>query len=240
MRGSRLPDNLIAIPMTFDALRERASRFLRERIRGGAAPETLLKQPYKLCDFKILYPELFRDIGERHGLGEQDFVGWGDCDLIYGRFADFLDGDDDVEIIGGFHGHLTAVRNSAPFRELFRTVPKLLDLLVDEQNHIVDEIAFRKPLLEYLEKTKSRMFYINKYFCDVVPPCFSELFRPDHSQRTKNFFDAYNPEKDIDRIHYDRDGRLTVIYDSGDSRENLLSLAEASDDAGFRPIRRWL
>jgi hypothetical protein len=54
---------------------------------------------------------MFRDIGERNGVTETDFVGWGDCDLIYGRVADFLDLTHNFGIIGGFHGQVQGVRN---------------------------------------------------------------------------------------------------------------------------------
>src|SRR5215469_8157606 len=65
------------------------------------------------------------------------------------------------------------------------------------------------------------MFYINRYFCDITPECFFGLFRPDHRQRKKNFFEGYHPEKDIDHLYYDRDGRLTVVYDDGESRQAI-------------------
>ena len=97
----------------------------------------------------------------------------------------------------------------------------LPELLVDEKAHIVDEIPIRKPLLDLVEGNRYNIFYINRYFCDVVPECFFGLFRRDYAQRKKNFFDAYHPEKDIDYVHYDRDGRLTVVYDDRDSRQSI-------------------
>jgi hypothetical protein len=116
---------------------------------------------------------------------------------------------------------VTAVRNIDSFRKLFRTVANLPELLVDEKVYIVDEIAFRKPLLDFLERNRYQMFYTNRYFCDIVPECFFGLFRRDYAQRKKNFFDAYQPDKDIDHVYYDRDGRLTVVYDDGDSRQSI-------------------
>ena len=73
----------------------------------------------------------------------------------------------------------------------------------------------------FLNRNQYKMFYINRYFCDIVPECFFGLFRQDHAQREKNFFDAYHPDKDIDHVYYDRDGRLTVVYDDGDSRQSI-------------------
>lgn len=216
-----LPQNLLAIPMTFDAIRGRAANLIQRNYNQNVSASDLLKTPYKLIDFKITYPDLFHDVSERLGIPEDDFVGWGDCDLIYGRFSDFLAGNEGVGIIGGFHGHLTAMRNTAPFRKLYKSVEGLLDLLLGEKVHVADEIAFRKPLLEFLEKNGVNMFYINRYFCDVVPECFFHLFRRDHAKRYKNFFDAYNAEKEIAHVKYDHDGRLTVFYEDGTSRPSI-------------------
>jgi hypothetical protein len=221
LSGYRVPGNLIPIPMTLETFREKVARFVRDEFGVDVHPDALLKQTYKLCDFKILYPELFRDISDQNGVTENDFVGWGDCDVIYGRFSDFLDMHEDFHVIGGFHGHLTAVRNTDLFRKLFRAVPSLPELLVDEKAHLIDEVGFRGPLQDLLERNQYKMFYINRYFCDIVPDCFIGLFRRDHAEREKNFFDAYHPDKDIDHLYYDRDGRLTVVYDDQVSRQSI-------------------
>ena len=217
----RVPDNLIPIQLTLGAFREKATRFISDEFNIVVQPDALLKQPYKLCDFRIMYPELFRDVSEQYGVTDDDFVGWGDCDLIYGRFSDFLDMKEDYHVIGGFHGHFTAIRNIDLFRKLFKTVEGLPQLLLDETPHVVDETAFRKPLLDILERNGYRMFYINQYFCDIAPECFFGLYRQDHAQRKKNFFDVYHPDKEIEYVHYNRDGGLTVIYDDGDSRQSI-------------------
>ncbi len=221
LAGYRVPANLIRASMTLDEIRERAARLLAEEFGVSAAPDTLIKGPYKLCDYRVTYLRLFYDISQRLGLTDEDFVGWGDCDVIYGRFSDFLDLTDNYQIIGGYHGHLTAFRNIEPFRNLFRSIDGLSALLIDDKSHIVDEVAFRKPLLEFLEQRKYRMFYANRYLCDIVPQQFFGLFRHDHAQRPSNFFDAYNPDKDIEHVCCDREGRLSVAYKGGESRRAI-------------------
>jgi hypothetical protein len=217
----RMPENIIVAPTSISDLRKNSARLIETELGTSLRSDCLLKQPYKLCDFRILYPELFREIGECHGVTSEDFVGWGDCDVIYGRFSDFLDLRGDYEVIGGFHGHLTAFRNTVSFRKLFKTIENLPKLLVDDKSHIVDETAFRGPLLDLLAKRQGKLFYTNRYFCDIVPECFFGLFRPDYAQRPRNFFDAYNPTKDIDHLYYDREGRLTVVYENLDSRQAM-------------------
>jgi predicted SAM-dependent methyltransferase/glycosyltransferase involved in cell wall biosynthesis len=236
-----VPENLFRIEMPLDELRQRCASLLANEFGLAVEPQLLIKGPYKLCDFRAMYPKLFDDISHRYGVTEEDFVGWGDCDIIYGRFSDFLDLDEDYHIIGGYHGHLTAFRNIEGFRNLFRSVDGLSELLLDDKSHIVDEIAFRKPLLEFLERNRYRMFYSNRYFCDVVPEQFFSLFRKDHAQRTTKFFDGYHPEKDIEHIFCERDGRLTIQYKDGESRRGLychlqkrsMSLAPGRYEQGY-------
>jgi hypothetical protein len=96
-----------------------------------------------------------------------------------------------------------------------------LDLILDNSRHYgTDEIAYREPLKKYLVDNKIKMFYINKNFCDVVPPCFYHLSRPNHKEYTNNFYDLYNPTKSISHLYFDKDdAKLKVFYDNGESRE---------------------
>jgi len=217
----RCPDNLIPIPMTLGALRTKFAQLITDEFGIDVNPDALLKSPYKLCDFRVMYPAAFFDMGVRYGVSEDDFVGWGDCDLIYGRFADFLDVDNDYHVIGGIHGHLTALRNIASLRALFREIANLPALLIDDNPHIVDETPFRTPLLDFMQQNGYMMFYTNLYFCDIVPECFFGLLRADHAQREKNFFENYRPDKDIRHLYCDREGRMTVVYDDGESRQSI-------------------
>ena len=221
MSKYRLPDNFIQIPMSLAVIRENAARLIFDEYKIDVRGDMFLEKPYKLCDIRILYPELFKEIGAKHGAKEEDFVGWGDCDVIYGRFDEFLNFDENYHIIGGFHGHFTAVRNIESFRKLYRSVPDLVRLITDERPQLVDEVAFRTPLLDFLARNQYTMFYINRYFCDIVPECFFGLFRSDHATRNRNFFDAYNPDKNIDTIYCRPDGGLVVKYDNGDSRKSI-------------------
>ena len=207
--------------MTMDEIRERAARFLKNDFNISVQAIDLIKKPYKLCDLKVTFPELFHDLGKKAGVSDLDYVGWGDCDLIYGRFDHFLSGYEDYEIIGGYHGHLTAFRNNGTMRGLYRSIVGFAEMLIDENNNIIDEIGFRKPLQEFISRNPHAIFYTNRYFCDVVPECFWGRFRKDFSARSSNFFDVYNHEKNINFIRYGCDGKLTVIYEDLSSREAL-------------------
>jgi|UniRef100_A0A6C0CZB6 glycosyltransferase involved in cell wall biosynthesis len=217
----KLPLNAIPIFMTLDTLRERLSKMLGEVYEKVINPNNLVQKVYKLVDFKITYPIIFNDLILSHKLTDQDFVGWGDCDLIYGNLHNFINFNENFHIIGGWHGHFTAIRNIDSFKNLFKTVPKYLELCTDNSmTFVTDEIAFRQPLINYLRNNNYKMFYINKCMCDIVPPMFYHLVRPNHPEFKKNFFNNRSPNKNINYVYFSKkDKQLITVYDDGESHE---------------------
>lgn len=215
------PNNLVLIKMSKIDVQKRASKFILDAYNKVVEPNELLKDNYKFVDFKIVYPLLFDDILKSNGVTTKDYVGWGDIDLIYGKLSNFIDLKIDYGILGGWHGHFTAIINSDSFKNNFKTIPNYLELITDNSNvFITDEIAYREPLIKYISENKIKMFYANAFFCDIVPKCFFHLSRPDHLEWKKNFYDLYNPKKNINHVVYDK-SKLTVLYDDGTSRETL-------------------
>ncbi len=98
-----------------------------------------LPSPYKLCDQKGGYPMIFKDF-----VGDSDFVGWGDIDLIYGNLRSFITDDvlDHYDVISGW-GHLTLLRNTEYWRNFYKLeVDGFLnykDVFVNPQNFVFDE-----------------------------------------------------------------------------------------------------
>jgi len=215
------PDNLVVIKMSKADVQKRASKFILEAYNKVVEPENLLKDNYKFVDFKIVYPLLFDDILKSNGVTRADYVGWGDIDLIYGKLSNFIDFKEDYGILGGWHGHFTAIKNTDSFKNNFKKIPNYLKLITDNsRTFITDEIAYREPLKAYLAKNNIKMFYANAHFCDIAPECFYHLSRPDHAEWEKNFYDVYNSKKNIKHLLYDN-AKLTVLYDDGSSREAL-------------------
>ena len=214
------PDNLVLIKMPKLDVQKRASKFILDTYNKVIEPENLLKDNYKFVDFKIVYPLLFDDILKSNGVTEEDFVGWGDIDLIYGKLSKFINFKENYGILGGWHGHFTAIQNTDSFKNNFKAIPNYFELITDNsRTFITDEIAYREPLKTYLSANKIKMFYTNAYFCDIVPPCFYHISRPDHKSRAKNFYDVYNPNKNINYLYYDKN--LSVLYDTGERRDVL-------------------
>ena len=94
MSQYNVPQNAIKIDMSFDNIRERLSKFLLREYNLNIEHRILLPRTQKLCDIKIIYPILFDDIMTQYGITEDDFVGWGDCDLIYGKLNNFIKYED--------------------------------------------------------------------------------------------------------------------------------------------------
>lgn len=216
-----IPDNVKVLTMTFDDVRERAKQMLQTMFDRSAEAKELITTPYKLVDFKVTFPIMFEDHLRIQGATEKDYVGWGDCDLIYGKLSNFLDLGNSYDLLGGYHGHFTAIRNDSLHTLFFKEVPNFANLCVDNSRvHITDEIACRSTITKF-QKNGWKTFYTNAYFCDIVPPMFFHLFRPDHKQRSRNFFDVYNAQKDIKYGWSHPDGTLTVYYEDGTLRDVL-------------------
>lgn len=82
--------------------------------------EIKLESPYKLCDYKIAYGDIFSDY-----LTGYDFWGFCDLDLIWGDIRHFLTD----EVLSkfdkiGFQGHSMLVRNDVFYRTLYKCVLK--------------------------------------------------------------------------------------------------------------------
>jgi len=219
----KVPSNLVLIQMTLDDVRERISIFIHKYYNQKINSQDIIQNNYKLVDFKIVYPILFDDILEQHGVRETDYVGWGDCDIIYGKFSNFINFENEYEILGGYHGHFTAIKNTHSFKHIFLNIKNYFDLIIDNnKTFIADEIAYREPMLKYLKENNFEMFYSNAYFCDVVPNCFFSMFRQNYADLPKNFFDVYHSNKNISYLFYDKQNeKLFVKYDEDDAMKEV-------------------
>jgi mannosyltransferase OCH1-like enzyme len=207
-----LPPNLRVVNMSLDDVRGRIKTFLKETF--GKAPTEVIQTPYKLVDFKITYPLLFRDL---YTASVEDHVGWGDIDVVYGSLSQFLSSE--ADIIGGWHGHFTAFRNTLVYRTLFMKIPNFYELCTDlSRTYITDEIAFREPLVEFIKANHIEVCDLQSNFCDIVPPCFFDLFRPDHTSFSTNFFNVAKPRKNILYLWYES-GSLKTVYDDLEVQE---------------------
>lgn len=102
------PSNVKVIYMSFEELRKYIQSFFDFEIS--------LERPYKLCDYKVAYGEIF----EKY-ISKYDFWGYCDLDLIWGDIRAFLTD----EILGtydkiGQFGHSTIFRNDIEVNQRYR------------------------------------------------------------------------------------------------------------------------
>jgi hypothetical protein len=99
-----------------------------------------LAHPYKLCDFRPAYGELFRPY-----LADYDYWGYGDLDVIYGDLRGFLTRGQlqRYDVFTGrteyLVGHFTLLRNADAMRTLYRQCRDLKQMLRSPDSFSFDE-----------------------------------------------------------------------------------------------------
>ena len=210
----QLPENAIIINMTLDNIRERAACFLLDEYNTQIDSNLLIKRPYKLCDYKVVYHLLFCDILRNIGVNETDYIGWGDIDLIYGKLSNMINLKIDYSVIG-FHGHFTAIKNNNDLKNLYSNINDLHTLLIDNGNHVIDERQMRSELINFTTNTGRSRFIMNSYFADIIPPLFSN----DMFKMTTKFKMTTN-NKIINHIKFDKIiESLVVVFEDGSTKE---------------------
>ena len=111
-----LPANVRWEKMSLEAFSQRISRLV-----GGAVQ---VRQPYKLCDYRPAYGEIFSDL-----IGDFPFWGYCDADLVVGDLLRFFTpeilGTHDVfSVRGGYmSGHFALYRNDPRINALYCRTP---------------------------------------------------------------------------------------------------------------------
>ena len=90
-------------------------RDLKEKFQKKLGLTLVLKDAYKLCDYKQFYGYLFSEY-----LQGYDYWGYCDCDLIFGNIRDFLSRNLQDRYDKLFRtGHFSMIRNDPELNELF-------------------------------------------------------------------------------------------------------------------------
>lgn len=112
---------------------------IKKRIQGIYDFEICLNHPYKLCDFKPAYGEIFTE-----ELKAYDFWGHCDLDMVWGNIRKFITEDilEQYDKIGN-QGHSTLYKNNLEVNTRYRTsIPEKPDYKVvysTDQNYAFDE-----------------------------------------------------------------------------------------------------
>ncbi len=176
-------DNVFFLHETFDGIKKRI-----EKVCG--VKKAKLKEPYKLCEYKLLYGKIFQE-----EIKQYEFWGFCDVDLIFGHINDFIT-DDLLDKYDKFYsrGHLTIFRNNDFFRNMY--------LIDDYRMRINNKIAWRTnhcvhfdelPCWNEIIKEKGYKCYDMVDFCDIEISKFRfVLAMGDNYSNAKQIFEYRN------------------------------------------------
>lgn len=134
-----------------------------------------LDRPYKLCDYKPVYGQLFETELEGY-----DFWGHCDMDLIWGNIRKFLTS----ELLQSFdryfvHGHLAIYRNTPEVNRWYKTLAPVGDLnykriFTDDQSYCFDEFGGITSWggINKMIKDAGKKQFFERFFDDVQPQYF--------------------------------------------------------------------
>jgi len=197
----RYPKNVHVTYCTLQDVRKRVQRLYDFPVS--------LERPYKLCDFKPAYGEIFAE--ELQGY---DFWGHCDLDMVWGDIRKFLTEDilEQYEKIGN-QGHSTLYKNTVEVNARYRiSVP---DNVNYETVYSTDEnYAFDEPAMEEIYQSLQIPYYqevnfvhLKKYdygfFMDLLP-------REDDYKNEHQIFIWQNGK--IKRIYLDKEEVVTEEY----------------------------
>ena len=110
-----------------------------KRIQSNYNFKIKIDKPWKLCDFKVAYGEIFKK-----ELSKYDFWGYCDLDLAWGDIRKFITDDllDKYEKIG-FQGHSTLYKNTKEVNSRYRTtikgIPNYREIFSNSKGYAFDE-----------------------------------------------------------------------------------------------------
>lgn len=201
--GYQVPENVHLIRMSFREVHDLiSSKFPEIKIS--------LDRPYKLCDFKTTYGYIFEEYCK-----EYDYWGYYDIDTIWGNIGKFIPANEDNHLVIIFPcGHLSFIKNTAPWNKVFDLVNKVAgtpcrnnmsgknvstwqECFSSPESHYYDEEGGLEPLFASLNEN----VYSGVDFDNILPP-----WRFDH------FYSINFPEKSHFLVYGFREGKLTRYY----------------------------
>lgn len=189
------PRNLIVRNTSFDEL--------KQLIQRNFDFEICLKRPYKFCDFKPAYGEIFAKY-----LKDYDFWGYSDMDLVFGDIRKFVTDDllNSYDHIFG-RGHFSLYRNTPSVNAEYKNVatPNYKQVFTYNEGRAFDEYCGTSK--HWADNLADR-FIDSICFDDIdcMQPIFISQMRRKEYLGKKNFVYAFN-EGSLKRI-YEQNGKV--------------------------------
>lgn len=174
--------------------------------------DQLIPYNYKLCDIRPFYPILFKD--HLSHLTSNDYVGYGDCDLIYGKLSNYIK-DNFYDVLGRF-GHFTAIKYQSDLIDLYKQID--YNKIIDSEYQHLDETDYYDIIMKTITEKKYSRFPVENYICDIIPECFYSARtlcgRVLNQSYSKEMMDTYSLYQGVDRLIEN------IVFDS--SKETLI------------------
>ena len=164
----RLPNNVIVIIRNIDDILKRAGDVILKDF-NQSLPNDITIKPYKLCDFRPLYPVIFSDIIVSHNIASHDFIGWSDCDMIYGKLSNMINISNYDGI--GFYGHFTALRNIPVLTNIYKGLSSdsITKMISSPLSHQIDEREYVGIITKIGYKKNIKYYWTQRYIADIIP-----------------------------------------------------------------------
>lgn len=252
--GYDVPRNVRLLTMSFADLQQRVRTCFPTIVPA-------LERPYKICDFRPAYGQLFRE-----EFSAYDYWGWYDLDTIWGDISAFIPDNADGHLVKIFPcGHLSFVRNLPPYDQLYRHIDQVAgtacrghmtgqrvatwqSCLASPQSHYYDEEGGVEPWFTHARQqgmVTDGQLALAVTFDNVLPPWRFDHFRAINS-----------PDKSCGLVYSFEQGHLFRHYVSGGrlwreeisylhlSRRPMRLLTPVADrfciyPNVFAPYRRW-
>lgn len=195
----KLPNNVTVIESTLPEIRLKLKILLSESFSlEKIEPNKLIPYNYKLCDIRPFYPILFKD--HLSHLTSKDYVGSGDCDLIYGKLSNYIK-NNSYDIIGR-QGHLTAIKYQSDLIDLYKQID--YNKIIDSEYQHLDERDYYDIIIKTITEKKYSRFPSENYICDIIPECFYSARtlcgRVLNQSYSKELIDTYSLYQEVDRL----------------------------------------
>lgn len=194
------PPNVTVKIMTFEEFRNSISNNYDFKIS--------LRKPYKICDYRPAYGDLF----EEH-LKEYEFWGYCDIDLIFGDIRKFITDD----ILSkykkiNFHGHLSLFKNDSEMRYLYKKrYPELIDYKIAFSTNWSYHFDEYPGIANIIKKINVKAIDIEEYAdIDRFNFRFKKVY--DHSEKKDD-------PSVIKQIFYWKNGKLYDLVKDGNKIE---------------------
>lgn len=130
-RKFKLPHNVKFIYTTFEEM--------KKRIQSNYDFTIVIDRPWKLCDFKVAYGDIFKE-----ELKDYDYWGYCDIDLAWGDIRNFIT-EDILEMYEkiGFQGHSTIFKNNQEvntrYKNMIPGLPTYKEIFSTSKSYAFDE-----------------------------------------------------------------------------------------------------